>query len=72
MTKREAIEIILSDKDKYKTSLNYVINYCLTALKMDEKSYAFEVQCAYILNNITGWRHPQAKDVREALRRKEK
>jgi hypothetical protein len=72
MTKKEAIEIILSDKDKYKTSLNYAINYCLASIGMSEKSYAFEMQCAYILNNIIGWRHPQAKEVRETLRRKER
>jgi hypothetical protein len=69
MTKQEAISIILSDKEHYKTSLNWAIEYCKAAQQMAGKM--LDVQCLYILNNIQHWRHPQAKDVRDALRRKE-
>jgi hypothetical protein len=66
MTKQEAIQIILSDKKSYKTSLNYAVNYCLAA--RDMVGHTLDVQCLYILNNITHWRHPQAKQVRAALK----
>ena len=66
MTKQEAIDIILSDKDHYKTSLNYAINYCRAAKSMS--GHELDVQILYILNNIKSWRHPQAKAVRQALR----
>ena len=69
MTKQEAIEIILSDKAKYKTSLNYAVNYCRASSGMS--GHELYVQCLYILSNIEKWRHPQAKEVRAALRRKE-
>jgi hypothetical protein len=68
MTKQEAISVILSDKEHYRTTLNYAVNYCRAArfLQGDE----LRVQCLYILNNIVHWRHPQAKQVRAALRGK--
>ncbi len=66
MTKQEAIQIILSDKKSYKTSLKYAVNYCLAA--RDMVGDALDVQCLYILNNITHWGHPQAKQVRAALK----
>ena len=68
MTKQEAIKIILDDKAKYSTSLNYAVNYCKAALEMT--GHELDVQCLYILNNITSWRHPQAKEVRATLRGK--
>jgi len=70
MTKKEAIKIILADKENYKGTLNYAINYCRAALHMDEDSDAFRVQVLYILNNIPYWRHPKAKEVREVLKKK--
>jgi hypothetical protein len=69
MTKQEAIDIILADKGHYKTSLNYAIGYCNEASWMSGKN--LDVQCLYILSNIQRWRHPMAKEVRQALRRKE-
>lgn len=60
------IRIILSDTSKYSTSLNYAVNYCKAALPMS--SHELAIQCLYILNNITGWRHPEAKRVRETLK----
>ena len=68
MTKHEAIEVILSDKKSYNTSLNYAVNYCQHALGLTGKD--LEVQCLYILNNITHWRHPLAKEVRQTLRKR--
>jgi hypothetical protein len=68
MTKHEAIQIILSDKKSYPTALNYAIDYCQAAMEMPAESEAFKTQCLYILNNITYWRHPQAKEVRATLR----
>jgi hypothetical protein len=68
MTKQEAIDIILSDKAHYGTSLNYAINYCRAAKEMT--GHELDVQILYILNNITSWRHPQAKEVRQVLRSK--
>lgn len=56
----EAIQIILMD------SLNYAINYCRAAQGMNEEE--LRVQCLYILNNIIGWRHPEAKRVRQVLK----
>ena len=63
----EAINIILSDTPKYTTSLNYAVNYSRAAQMMSGHELA--VQCLYILSNITGWRHPSAKTVRETLKK---
>ena len=69
MTKKEAIKIILSDKKSFSTTLNYAVNYCNSALNMS--GHELDAQCLYILGNIVYWRHPQAKEVRNALKRKE-
>lgn len=61
-----AINTILQDKAKHTTSLNYAVNYCKAALNMEGNELA--VQCLYILNNITGWRHPKAAATRAVLR----
>jgi hypothetical protein len=63
---KDAIECILSDKKSYRTSLNYAIGYCMVALK--QSGYELKVQCLYILNNISHWRHPAAKEVRIILK----
>ena len=68
MTKQEAIDVILSDKEHYGTSLKWAINYCKAAKGMS--GHELDVQILYILNNISSWRHPQAKEVRAALRSK--
>ena len=62
----KAIRVILSDTPKLGTSLNYAVNYCRAGLDM--AGNALGVQCLYILNNITGWRHPKGKEVRRILR----
>ena len=61
-----AIRVILSDKAKFSTSLNYAVNYCRAALAMEGHELAD--QCLYILNNISGWRHERAKEVRATLK----
>lgn len=69
MTVKEAIRVLLSDKSSYTTSLNWAVNYCQAGLSMAEGSEELRVQCLYILNNIRGWRHPEAKAVRDALKK---
>lgn len=63
---QDAIGVILSDKAKYSTQLNYAVNYCKAALCMQGEE--LRVQCLYILGNISSWRHPQAKEVRKTLK----
>ena len=63
---KEAIRTILEDKKAYATSLNYAVNYCQIALGQSGRDLA--VQCLYILNNISRWRNPEAKKVREVLK----
>lgn len=62
----KAIRVILSDRKSYSTSLNYAIAYCQLAQGMAGEE--LRVQCLYILNNISHWRHPEAKAVREVLK----
>ena len=64
---KSAILIILSDKAKYSTSLNYAVNYCRHALQIATAT-DLSTQCNYILGNIAGWRHPSAKSVRSTLK----
>ena len=63
---KEAIREILKDKEAYKTSLNYAVNYCQVALGQSGRDLA--VQCLYILGNISRWRNPEAKKVRAVLK----
>jgi len=63
---KDAIRTILSDRDSYAKSLNYAVNYCREALRMDGED--LRVQCLYIVNNLTRWRHPQAREVRLILK----
>ena len=62
----DAIKMILSDEARYKTSLNYAVNYCKVALNQEGED--LRVQCMYILVNITAWRHPKASAVRSILK----
>ena len=63
---KEAIQEILKDKEAYKTSLNYAVNYCAAALS--QSGHDLAVQCLYILGNISRWRNPEAKKVRAILK----
>ena len=60
------IGVILSDEKAYNKSLNYAVNYCKAAMSMTGHDLA--VQCLYILNNITHWRNPAAKSIKNVLR----
>ncbi len=61
----DAIRIILNDRANYPKTLNYAVEYCRAALWQGGDD--LRVQCLYILNNISRWRHPKAKDVRAVL-----
>ena len=63
---KAAIQKILEDKKAYKTSLNYAVNYCEAALS--QSGHELAVQCLYILGNISRWKNPEAKRVREVLK----
>lgn len=63
---KEAIRKILEDKKSYRTSLNYAVNYCVAALS--QSGHELAVQCLYILSNISSWRNPEAKRIREVLK----
>lgn len=63
---KNAIRTILSDRDSYAKSLNYAVHYCREALRMENAD--LRIQCLYILNNISRWRHPQAREVRLILK----
>jgi hypothetical protein len=66
MSVHDAIRVILSDRAAYPKSLNCAVAYCHAALAMN--GHDLKIQTLYILNNITGWRHPQAKEVRKVLK----
>jgi len=60
------IKRILADERAYRTSLNYAVGYCRAGLTMS--GHELKVQTLYILNNITHWRHADAKLVRKVLK----
>jgi hypothetical protein len=63
---KEALRTILDDRKSYATSLNYAVNYCSAGLALS--GHKLKAQCLYILNNITHWRNPKAKLVRQILK----
>ena len=65
---RSAIWTILSDVGSYSKSLNYAVNYCRAGINMEGEE--LRAQVPYILNNVKGWRHPKAKEVRKVLKDK--
>ena len=66
MEVKTVIKMILSDSKSYKTTLNYAVGYCKVGIGMTGRE--LEVQCLYILNNISHWRHEKAKEVRAVLK----
>ncbi|MGW8177764.1 MAG: hypothetical protein ACWGQW_03105 [bacterium] len=64
---KDAVRTILSDTASYAKSLNWAVNYCRYALQIDSEE-EMDVQVRYILNNISHWRHADAKAVRETLK----
>ena len=63
---KAAIQKVLEDKKAYKTSLNYAVNYCEAALS--QSGHELAVQCLYILGNISRWKNPDARKVRDILK----
>jgi hypothetical protein len=61
-----AIRTVLNDRANYSKTLNFAVEYCRAALMMGGED--LRVQCLYILGNISRWRHPDAKSVRETLK----
>lgn len=49
-------------------ALNYAVGYARAGLSMTDP-HEVQVQCLYILNNITHWRGPTAKRCRETFKR---
>jgi len=74
MTAKEAMKMIVDNQET--PALNYAVNYAKAGLSMDESSHDFEVQCLYIVSNITNWRSTKAfpipkeqiKEARQALK----
>jgi len=62
----EALRKILADRKGYSTSLNYAVGYAEVGL--DLRGHTLQIQCLYVLNNISHWRHSDAKEVRDVLR----
>ena len=63
---KTACGTILHYKDE--KALNYCVGYAKAGLALTEPT-EIQVQCLYILNNMTGWRGPIAATVRDILKR---
>lgn len=61
-----AISVILNDRANYSKTLNWAVDYCRAGMTMG--GHDLKVQCLYILSNISRWRHPEAKSVRDTLK----
>lgn len=66
---KQALRIPLGDIKNHPKSLNWAINYIRQAYTNCHTVYEMKSQVPYILGNITSWRHPKAKEVRETLKR---
>lgn len=57
-------------RERSNRALNYAVGYAQAGIEeCFDSPEAVQVQCLYILNNITGWRGPVAKETREELKR---
>ena len=65
MTVQEAMTEIV--KNRNEKSLNYAVEYARYGMGLPEGE-ELRVQCLYVLNNISRWRGPVAKEVRETLK----
>ena len=63
---REHLWIILGDEASYNTTLNWAIQRCKMAYEAPD--HELKDRLLYILGNITYWRHPQAKQVRNVFK----
>lgn len=67
---KKALDIMYEDKAAHPKSLNWAINRIIQArlaiLAGDTEE--LNVRCLYIINDISHWRHPEAKWVRDTIR----
>jgi len=54
-------------KNKHEESLNYCVNYARAGLYMT--GHELEVQCLYVLGNMTYWRGEDAKKARNIIKK---
>ena len=64
LTMRQCCEAIL--QSAHEKALNYAVNYARHGLSCEGPEA--RVQALYILNNMTRWRGPMAKAVRQSLK----
>ena len=66
-TEKEVTEALYTVvKNRQSRALNYAVNYAEAGIGMT--GYELEVQCLYVLGNMTSWRGDEAKSVRETLK----
>jgi CRISPR/Cas system-associated protein Cas10 (large subunit of type III CRISPR-Cas system) len=65
MTVHEALVKIWDNR--HEKSLNYAVNYATYGMELPDGE-ELKVQCLYVLNNMSRWRGPVAKEVRETLK----
>lgn len=65
LTVQEALQTIVDNADA--PALNYAVNYAKYGLHVTDP-HELAVQCTYVLNNISHWRHPSARQVRDTLK----
>lgn len=69
MTLQRALETIMENKDA--KALNWAVGYAYHALqyvKANCRPTEIRNQLLYLQGNLSSWRHPQAKDVRAAVK----
>ena len=74
MTTKEALKLISDNAQN--PALNWAINYARTGIAMVDNSKELQVQCLYVIGNITRWRQnnlysvtkQQITDCRSALK----
>ena len=67
MTVKQAFQEIVNHRNE--PSLNWAVNYAEVGLYMEDGSEEQRVQCLYTVGNISRWRGPLAKEVRETLKK---
>lgn len=63
---RNACRAVVANKEK--RSLAYAVGYASAGLALAD-ARSIQVQCLYILNNMTGWRGPVATECRGIFKR---
>ena len=66
MKPQEACRKVVENADE--PSLNYAVNYAYEGAGLPDGP-ELKVKCLYVLNNISRWRGPEAKEVRETLKK---